>query len=209
MPSPTTTTTTIIRPRHPSDLPFCASLLTRVHARDGYPVQGVSHAIEFLSSPSTLEAWVAEETGVATATTAITNNPSDSPEQLSSTPETKILGHVSLASPSPTSTDPAVALWRSRHPGEPIAVLERLFVDPEARGRGLAAKLLLAASEEAGKRGLRVVLFALVKDHGAMKLYERNGWREFGRRMFGYRDGEGREAEMEAVCFVGPESSSS
>lgn len=88
-------------------------------------------------------------------------------------------------------------------------MLERLFVDPEARGRGLAAKLLLAASEEAGKRGLRVVLFALVKDHGAMKLYERNGWREFGRRMFGYRDGEGREAEMEAVCFVGPESSSS
>lgn len=88
-------------------------------------------------------------------------------------------------------------------------MLERLFVDPEARGQRLAAKLLLAASEEAGKRGLRVVLFALVKDEGAMRLYERNGWREFGRKMFAYRDGEGREAEMEAVCFVGPESSSS
>ena len=203
-----TTTTTIIRPRNPSDLPSCASLLTRVHARDGYPVQGVSHAIEFLSSPSTLEAWVAEETETATAI-ATNGDTNDSPKQPSPTPK-KILGHVSLTSPSPTSSsDPAVALWRSQHPSEPIAALERLFVDPEARGQRLAAKLLLAASEEAGKRGLRVVLFALVKDQGAMRLYERNGWREFGRKMFAYRDGEGREAEMEAVCFVGPESSSS
>lgn len=207
---PTTTTTTIIRSRQPSDLPSCASLLTRVYARDGYPVQGVSHAIEFLSSPSTLEAWVAEEIETATTTTAITTNQNTnrSPKQPSSTAQ-KFLGHVSLTSPSPTSSDPAVALWGSQSPGDSIAVLERLFVDPEARGQGLAAKLLHAASEEAGKRGLRVVLFALVKDQGAMKLYERNGWREFGRRMFAYRDGEGREAEMEAVCFVGPESSSS
>lgn len=87
-------------------------------------------------------------------------------------------------------------------------MLERLFVDPDARGQGLAAKLLHAASGEAEKRGLRVVLFALVKDEGAMRLYERVGWREFGRRMYVYLDGEGREAEMEAVCFVGPERSS-
>ena len=203
----TTTTTTTIRPRNPSDLPSCASLLARVYARDGYPVQGVSHAIEFLSSPSTLAAWVAEEEEIenAAAATTATNNPSNQP---TSKPPS-ILGHVSLTSPSPTSTDPAVALWRSQHPSEPIAVLERLFVDPDARGQGLAAKLLHAASEEAGKRGLRAVLFALVKDEGAMRLYARVGWREFGRRMYGYRDGEGREAEMEAVCFVGPERSSS
>ena len=201
--TPTTTTTTI-RPRDPSDLPSCASLLARVYARDGYPVQGVSHAIEFLSSPSTLAAWVAEEEEIKDAA-ATTNNPSNQP----SSKPSSILGHVSLTSPTPTSTDPAVALWRSQHPSEPIAVLERLFVDPDARGQGLAAKLLHAASGEAEKRGLRVVLFALVKDEGAMRLYERVGWREFGRRMYGYLDGEGREAEMEAVCFVGPERSSS
>ncbi|KAM0703625.1 hypothetical protein Q7P35_009564 [Cladosporium inversicolor] len=191
--------TTTIRPRHPSDLPSCASLLARVYERDGYPVQGVSHAIEFLSSPSTLAAWVAEESKTETAATT----------------EPKILGHVSLSTPSPTSTDPAVTLWRSQqHPSQPhpsptasdgpgVLVLERLFVDPASRGQGLAAQLLRAASEEAGKRGLRVVLFALVKDQGAMRLYERSGWREFGRGMFGWRDGEG-EMEMEAVCFVGP-----
>ena len=204
MTTPTTTTTTTIRPRNPSDLPSGASLLARVYARDGYPVQGVSHAIEFLSSPSTLAAWVAEEEEIKDAA-ATTNNPSNQP----SSKPSSILGHVSLTSPTPTSTDPAVALWRSQHPSEPIAVLERLFVDPDARGQGLAARLLHAASEEAGKRGLRAVLFALVKDEGAMRLYERVGWREFGRSMYGYRDGEGREAEMEAVCFVGPERSSS
>lgn len=209
-----TMTTTFIRPRHQADLPSCASLLARVYERDGYPVQGVSHAVEFLSSPSTLAAWVAEEVTIATIDN--TNMKATQPAQLPA----KILGHVSLARPSPHSTDPAVLLWRSQHqsssqlPPSPIAgiadvlVLERLFVDPSARGQGLAAQLLRAASEEAGRLGLRVVLFALVKDAGAMRLYERVGWREFGREMYGYRDGEGREAEMEAVCFVGPGHSS-
>jgi GNAT superfamily N-acetyltransferase len=196
--------TTIIRPRHPSDLPDCASLLARVYAQDGYPVQGVSHAIEFLSSPSTLAAWVAEED---VAATTATEQPSPK----------KIIGHVSLSTPSPSSTDPAVLLWRSQHqhqsPSSPkadVLVLERLFVDPSARGHGLAAKLLSAVSEEAARLGLRVVLFTLVKDQGAMRLYERVGWREFGRRMFGGRVGVGvgEEREMEAVCFVGPEGTS-
>lgn len=216
--------TTTIRPRHPSDLPSCASLLSRVYKRDGYPVQGVSHAIEFLSSPSTLAAWVAEE-DVSSSTT--TSDPATtSPNQPLATAKTKILGHVSLSTPSPQTTDPAVTLWRSQHPSlsnpsssspscsspsspnADVLVLERLFVDPSARGQGLAAQLLRATSEEAGKRGLRVVLFALVKDQGAMRLYERSGWVEFRRAMFAWRDGEAqgeREREMEAVCFVGPE----
>jgi hypothetical protein len=211
--------TTVIRTRHETDLPFCASLLARVYASDGYPVQGVSHAIEFLSSPSTLAAWVAED--ISTTTTENASNPSNSPEQPS---PKNILGHVSLSTPSPSSTDPAVTLWRLQQPPSSqfsssssspasatpdVLVLERLFVDPSARGQGLAAKLLSAASEEAARLGLRVVLFTLVKDQGAMRLYERVGWRVFGRRMFGWRDGEreGEEREMEAVCFVGPESS--
>ena len=54
-----------------------------------------------------------------------------------------------------------------------------------------------------------MVLFALVKDQGAMRLYARSGWVEFGRAMFAWRDGEGEggEAEMEAVCFAGPDES--
>ena len=194
--TPTTTNTTTIRPRLPSDLPSCASLLSRVYAHDAYPVQGVSHAVEFLSSPDTLAAWVAEaeESEAATSSPPRKTNP--------------ILAHVSLSLPPPSSTDPAVLLWRShsQSPSGPVAVLERLFVDPSARGQGLAGELLRAASAEAAKQGLRVVLFALIKDEGAMRLYERVGWREFGRAVYGYRDGEGREMSMEAVCFVGPDA---
>jgi hypothetical protein len=43
-----------------------------------------------------------------------------------------------------------------------------------------------------------------VKDEGAMRLYERVGWREFGRSVYAYVDHKGRETEMECVCYVGP-----
>jgi GNAT superfamily N-acetyltransferase len=186
-----------IRLRLPSDLPSCASLLARVYEKDRYPIQGVSNAIEFLSSPSTLASWVA----VAEA----------SPESASSNNGTQdenpqILAHISLSLPPPTSPDPAVILWRSQN-SQPVAVLERLFVDPTARGQGLAENLIRTVTEEAGKRGLRCVLFALVKDVGAMRLYGRVGWNEFGREMYGYEDAEGEWREMEAVCYVGPDTS--
>jgi GNAT superfamily N-acetyltransferase len=185
-----------IRPRLPTDLPSCASLLARVYEKDRYPVQGVSNAIGFLSSPDALGSWVA----VA----------EESPESASSNNDNQdgnlsVLAHISLSLPRPTSTDPAVVLWRSQN-SQPVAVLERLFVDPAARGQGLAEKLMRTVTDEAGKRGLRCVLFALVKDVGAMRLYERVGWKEFGREMYGYEDGEGAWREMEAVCYVAPDS---
>lgn len=178
-----------IRIRQPADLPACASLLTRVYEKDRYPVQGVSRAIEFLSSPSSLAAWVATPPSQAELSS------SDQAPQTA-----KIIGHVALALPS--DSDPAVALWYAQKRPEQIAVLERLFVDPDARGQGIAQKLLRAVSEEAAKRGLKAVLFALVKDVGAMRLYQREGWMEFGRSMYAYDDHEGRRTEMEAVCYV-------
>jgi ribosomal protein S18 acetylase RimI-like enzyme len=194
-----------IRPRLPSDLPSSASLLARVYEKDAYPVQGVSHATEFLSSPSTLASWVAV-TAASEEETASADKVQEENED--GIQHDQILAHISLSLPPPNSTDPAVVLWRSQNPNSPesVAVLERLFVDPTARGRGLAERLMRTVTEEAGKRGLRCVLFALVKDVGAMRLYERVGWREFGREMYGYEDGEGTWREMEAVCFVAPES---
>jgi GNAT superfamily N-acetyltransferase len=179
-----------IRTRQSTDLPSCASLLARVYEKDRYPVQGVSHAIEFLSSPSTLAAWVAVQP------------PADKDDTTQE--EARILGHVALTSPS--TSDPAVALWYSQNRSEPIAVLERLFVDPEARGQRLAERLMRAVSEEAEKRGMKAVLFTLIKDVGAMRLYERVGWQEFGRSVYAYQDHEGKDTEMEAVCYVAPSS---
>lgn len=169
---------TTIRPRTPTDLPKTASLLAKVHARDSYPVQGVQRAEAFLSSPSTLSAWVAVR------------------------PSGEVIGHAALSSPS--LSDPAVALWKTQDRSEPIAVLERLFVDPAARGEGLAGRLMRVAVAESGRRGLRAVLFALVKDQAAMRLYVREGWEEFGRSMYEYESGDGMRTSMEAVCFVAP-----
>lgn len=189
-----------IRPRVQTDLPSCASLLARVYEKDAYPVQGVSNAIEFLSSPSTLVSWVAVAPAAEEASGA------ENAKKGTETQHDRVIAHVSLSLPSSNSTDPAVVLWRSQNQSEPVAVLERLFVDPAARGQGLAEKLMRTVTEEAGKRGLRCVLFALVKDAGAMRLYERVGWKEFGRKMYGYEDGERQWKEMEAVCFVAPGS---
>ena len=184
MPTPTNITT---RPRLPSDLPSCASLLARVYEKDRYPVQGVSNAIEFLSSPSTLASWVTVVAGEDTPASPPNANAEDRAEKKDENKDEtlEILAHISLSLPPPTSADPAVVLWRSQN-SEPVAVLERLFVDPTARGQGLAEKLMRTVTEKAEKRGLRCVLFALVKDVGAMRLYERVGWKEFGREMYGY-----------------------
>ena len=199
-----------IRPRQPTDLASCASLLARVYAKDRYPVQGVSHAVEFLSSPDTLASWVAVaelETTPAAESTAGEDQLENKDADGSETELPRILAHVSLTSPPTTSADPAVALWRSQSANPaPIAVLERLFVDQSARGQGLAERLMRTVGEAAGNRGLRCVLFALVKDVGAMRLYERVGWREFGRDIYDYEDGEGVKSRMEAVCFVGPDT---
>lgn len=205
--------TIIIRPRRPSDLASCAALLAQVYEKDKYPVQGVSRAEEFLSSPTTLCAWVTvssparisnEQTKDENTTTSSAADSENQEKHHKDDQPDEIIGHVALSlSPS----DPAVSLHRSLHPHShtPLAVLERLFVSPSARGRGVAEALMRAVSAEAARRGVRVVLFALVKDEGAMRLYQRVGWREFGRTEYGYQDGEGRGREMEAVCFVGPE----
>lgn len=166
-----------IRHRSPEDLSACASVLARVYHKDGYPVQGVSHAVEFLSNSSTLCAWAAV-----------------------SVSDGAIIGHVAMSSAA-EKDDVAVKLWRQLHDRiDDIAVLERLFVDPEARGRGVADALMQAVVEDCRARGLRVVLFALEKDQGAMRLYEKVGWARFGTQRYCYGDGE----SMEAVCYVSP-----
>ena len=169
-----------IRPRDRSDLPSCAAVLTRVHAKSGYPVGGVANCVPFLTGPSILTAWVAT---------------------LGSSPE-DIIGHIALSSPD--VSDPAVKLWYEQNgqDGQPIAVLGRLFVDPGAQGKGAAADLIKAVVEEARTKGWRLVLFALVKDQGAMRLYERLGWDVYGRDVYHY--GEGKKQSMEAVCYVSP-----
>ena len=53
-----------------------------------------------------------------------------------------------------------------------------MFVHPSARGAGVATQLVEAAAAEAsGRAGItRLVMFALVKDRDAIRLYRKLGW---------------------------------
>ncbi|MEV0603295.1 GNAT family N-acetyltransferase [Streptomyces sp. NPDC050315] len=55
--------------------------------------------------------------------------------------------------------------------------VNRLYVAPEARGRGLGGRLLRQVTGEAVARGLRPVLAVNATDTAAIALYERLGWR--------------------------------
>lgn len=164
-----------IRPRTESDLDGCTEALRAVYLKDGYPVQGTDDAKTFLTLNATKQAWVAEQDG-------------------------QILGHVAVS--VATEEDLSVRLWLAQHPDAPVAVLERLFVHPEKRGDGVASKLITAATDWAREQQVRLVLFALAKDQGAMRLYKRLDWSEFGKTKYQWNGNQ----HMEAVCFVSPEA---
>ncbi len=122
-----------------------------VHERDGYPLDWPDRPGDWLTPPSLLSAWVAELDG-------------------------RVAGHIGLARSG--AGDLAPGLWGARAGSGPgaAAVVNRLFVAPEARGRGLGASLLARAVEEARERGLHPVLDVLASDAAAAALYERLGW---------------------------------
>ncbi|RYP70954.1 hypothetical protein DL769_004787 [Monosporascus sp. CRB-8-3] len=112
-----------IRPRRDSDLAGCVATLRMVHSLSGYPVDGVEDALGFL--------WTDDRAWVATRDA-----------------DGAILGHAALSKPDERSGH--VALWRQLHPPDfgsgsgkdDIVVLGRLFVHPEARGGGVATRLI-------------------------------------------------------------------
>ncbi|KXT18626.1 hypothetical protein AC579_9841 [Pseudocercospora musae] len=78
------------------------------------------------------------------------------------------------------------AIAQVSSPDDEVAVLGRLFVDPDSRGVGLAKQLVLA------------------KHEGATRLYEELGWEHFDTAVFHSRAlGE----DFDALCFVATESS--
>jgi len=165
---------TTVRSRTDDDLNACVDVLQRVYDANGYPVQGTDNAEDFLSKGFIQEAWVAVHEG-------------------------EIVGHVSVSTPD--DSDVSVALWRKLHPEHAgIAVLGRLFVDPRQRGGGAARLLLQAAEVWSQQTNVRLILFALDKDQGAMRLYRRQHWVEFGTAPYHY----GEDQEMPAVCFASP-----
>ncbi|QMU70500.1 GNAT family N-acetyltransferase [Streptacidiphilus sp. P02-A3a] len=164
----------LVRRRLDDDLPQAAAGLVRVHARDGYPVEGVDRPEAWLTPKGTLDAWVAVRSRA-------------------------VVGHVLVSRPA---DEPAVALWtgRSGEGVDSVAVLARLFVVPEARNMAVGESLIGAAVAHFRGRGIRLVLDVLRKDTAAIRLYTRLGWENIGSAVHPY--GVGKQAE--AFGFVAP-----
>lgn len=88
---------------------------------------------------------------------------------------------------------PAVAFFVARLDGEPVgcggiaftedglAELKRMYVRPQARGRGVAQAILARLEEEARSRGVtRVVLETGDAQRAAIRVYERAGFTRRG-----------------------------
>ena len=169
--------TATVRPRTEEDLDACIAVLHRVHENEGYP-RGTDDFRVFLANDSVQKAWVTELDG-------------------------RVVGHVAVNKPS--ETDLAVSMWRQKHPDDEhdsIAVLARLFVLPESRKGGAAKALVEEATASSTMDGVRLVLFVLVANQGAIRLYDRLGWERFETSVFRY--GDEKELEMEAICFASP-----
>lgn len=145
----------MIRVRRVGDLPELAKVLVRVHAQDGYPVEGVDDPDGWLRSNNALRSWVAVLGGHA-------------------------VGQVTLAKAD--TNDDAARVWVERTGGAltDVATIVRLFVDPSFRSAGAGSRLLSAALKFSATVGRTAVLDVMKKDSAAIKLYERLGGQRIG-----------------------------
>ncbi|WP_280255186.1 GNAT family N-acetyltransferase [Nocardia wallacei] len=164
-----------VRPRERADLTELAKALVRVHAQDGYPVEGVSDPQAWLTPPHELAAWTA----------LIDDQP---------------IGHIALTQAS--EGDDAANLWQQttgRSLTE-LAILIRLFVHPDHRNSGAGTLLMTTAYEYATAHGLAIAFDVMLKDRNAIRLYEKMGCQRIGTVTHTH---SGDQAEPAAV-YVAP-----
>lgn len=142
--------TLTIRARRDEDLPALAAVLVRVHAQDGYPVEGVADPEGWLRHPNELQSWTAVEGDRA-------------------------IGQITLT--RAVSDDDAARTWQEHTGGdiEQLAIPVRLFVDPDHRGSGAGRLLMEATLDLARSKGFTIAFDVMLKDRAAIRLYERLG----------------------------------
>jgi GNAT superfamily N-acetyltransferase len=132
-------------------------LALRVRAVDGYPLYLPKEGLRrFLTDPSPLAAWVAEDAG-------------------------RIVGHVAA---NPRSHRAVMHLLRSAGVDGEVGVIARLLVDPGARRQGTGAKLLDQARSHLVSLELAPVLDVVASSSPAISLYKSTGWIEIGEVTF-------------------------
>jgi GNAT superfamily N-acetyltransferase len=166
-----------VRQRVADDVPTLGQVLVRVHAKDGYPVEGVADPNAWIEPPNELRGWTSEVDG-------------------------EPVGHISLT--AATEDDDAARLWRDSTGGNiaDLAIPVRLFVDPPHRGQGIANRLMLAAYEFALSQGRSVAFDVMLKDRDAIRLYESLGCKFLGQITHHHSDG----LEEPAAVYEAPAS---
>ncbi|MFD2027631.1 GNAT family N-acetyltransferase [Promicromonospora aerolata] len=162
------------RPRRDEDLPDLAAVLVRVHAQDGYPVEGVADPEGWLRHPNELQSWTAVE-------------------------DDRPIGQITLT--RAVVDDDAARVWHEHTGGDinRLAIPVRLFVDPDHRGSGAGRLLMEAAVEFARFRRLAIAFDVMLKDRAAIRLYDRLGAVRIDTLTHHYGDGLTEPAAVYAV----------
>ncbi|MER6971131.1 GNAT family N-acetyltransferase [Nocardioides sp. NPDC000445] len=168
-----------VRPRLSEDLPALADVLMKVHALDGYPVEGVADPIGWLTPPRTFGAWTAVYGGRPIGQATITRA---------------------------TADDDAARIWHENTGGDldQLAIPARLFIDPDHRKNGAGGALLSAIRNHAENHGLEVAFDVMLKDRAAIRLYEASGCTRIGLIEHHHGDGKMEPAAVYVVDRPGP-----
>lgn len=163
-----------IRPRSTDDLPALAEVLVRVHALDGYPVEGVADPVGWLTPARTFGAWAAVY-------------------------DSQPIGQAALTHAAPE--DDAARVWHKVTGGDVtrLAIPARLFVDPDHRQCGAGGALMRAVIDHAHGHGLAVAFDVMLKDQAAIRLYEAAGCQRIGAIEHLHSDGSSEPAAVYAL----------
>jgi GNAT superfamily N-acetyltransferase len=149
----------LVRARRPEDIPQLGHVLMAQQPSTRYPFRNpLPFPVEqFLHAGDALAAWTAELDG-------------------------RPVGHVCRVAP-PTGHEDAARMNEACARAHGCAVddlgwIATLFVDQDARGRGVGRDLLDAVVGDLRHAGLRPCLEVLPVHSGALSLYDSTGWRE-------------------------------
>lgn len=147
-----------IRLRREDDIPSLVQLADNVRAVDRWPPHRVGTTREFIAGSEPLTALVADDEGV-------------------------VVGHVVLhqrsAATVMTVASETLGVERSE-----LAVVARLFVAPQVRGRGVGRALLRAAVDAATGVDRYPILDVWTELDAAIGLYQAEGWTRLGEVAF-------------------------
>lgn len=173
-----------MRLRRERDIPPLVSLADAVRAVDRWPPHRIGPTRDFIAGTIPLAALVATDDG-------------------------ELIGHVAAHERSAGSVmalaSDAIGIGVSE-----LAVIARLFVDPERRGRGVGMKLLEASVEATLAAGRHPILDVWTDLDGAIALYERAGWVRLGEVAFRFNEPCGpdclhSDSSLRSFVYTAPE----